>query len=297
MPLLPGAADVLSSPAMPTVVQNTQGAGAALTYAVVPVNEAGQDGVPSPSVITGANNASTPNNTISWVAVPGASQYRVLKNGALLATVGAGTTSYTDSAGSSGVSYTPATSNPVAFTPGVLSPIDGQKYTYSAAKVGLVPAASATDIFTITGSASKVIRVTHIEIWATTTSATPAALDILLLKRSTANSGGTSTSSPTPVPHDINAPAVSATVLAYTANPTPGTLVGTAIRNSKLFQTLATYTATDFPSPVPLIWDFGNRPGSAIILRGVNDVLAVNLNSVTDTATASFDISCEWSEE
>jgi hypothetical protein len=300
MPLVPGTADVLSTPAAPTIQQNATGASAAITYAIVAVNEAGQDSIPSAGVATPANNASTANNTISWVAVPGAAQYRVIKNGALLANVGSSITTYTDSAGSAGATYVATTStigNPIAFVPSASSPVDGQKWTYSAAKVGLVPAASATDIFTITGSASKTVRVTHIEIWATTTAATAAALDVLLLKRSTADTAGTSTGSPTPVPHDINAPAVSATVLSYTVNPTTGTLVGTAIRNSKLFQTLATYTATDFPAPVGLIWDFGNRPGSAIVLRGITDVLAINLNGVSASAGALFDISAEWTEE
>lgn len=177
------------------------------------------------------------------------------------------------------------------------APIDGQRMTFSAAKVGLVPASSATDIFTITGSASATIRVTRIEIVGTTTSATPAALDVLLLKRSTANSGGTSTGSPTPVPHDSQNAAVAAAVAAYTANPASlGTLVGTAIRNQKLMLTLATYTATEFPPVDRVVWEFGNRPSEAIVLRGINDVLAINLAGATPTATASFDIAIEWTE-
>jgi hypothetical protein len=175
--------------------------------------------------------------------------------------------------------------------------IDGQKATYSAAIVGLVPGSSATDIFTLTGSATKTIRVTKIEIGGTTTSATAAALDVLLLKRKTANSGGTSTGSPTPVAHDSTSPTVSATVLAYTAVPTTGTLVGTALRNQKLMLMLATLTATDFPQNDKLIWDFGNRPAQALVLRGIADVLAINLNGATPTATASFDIAIEWTEE
>ncbi len=191
-----------------------------------------------------------------------------------------------------------STYSSVKYAPTWTSPVDGQKATYSAAKVGLVPANSATDIFTITGAANKIIRITRIAITATTTSATPAALDVLLLKRSTANSAGTSTGSPTPVPHDSANAAVSATVLAYTANPTTGTLVGTALRNQKLFQTLATYTATDFPAKDQITWEFGNRPGAqAIALRGTGQVLAINLNGVTATATASFDIDIEWTEE
>lgn len=166
--------------------------------------------------------------------------------------------------------------------------------TYSAAKIGLVPAASPTDIFTITGSATAIVRVTRIAITATTTSATPAAIDVLLVKRSTANTGGTSTGSPTPVPHDSANAAVSATVLAYTANPSAlGTIVGTALRNEKLIQTLATATATDFPPIERLIWEFKVRP---VVLRGIAEVLAVNLNAVSVTTTASFDIDIEWTE-
>lgn len=177
---------------------------------------------------------------------------------------------------------------------------DGQRQTWSAAKVGLVPAASATDIFTITGAANKVIRITHLEITATTTAATAAALDVLLLKRSTANTGGTSTGSPTAVPHDSanNSLTAAATVLAYTANPGAlGSLVGTALRNSKFFQTLTPFTATDFPQKDQIIWDFGNRPGQAIVLRAATDVLAVNLNAASASAGASFDISIEWTED
>ena len=165
---------------------------------------------------------------------------------------------------------------------------------YGAAKVGLVTATSATDIFTITGSATKIVRVKYISISATTTSATPAALDVLLLKRSTANLTGTSTGSPTIVPYDSTSAAATATVLAYTANPgTLGTLVGTALRNQKLMQMLATYTATDFPPDDKIIWDFGTHP---IILRGITEVLAINLNAASATGTSSFDIDCMWTE-
>src|SRR6266550_8344389 len=94
---------------------------------------------------------------------------------------------------------------------GAITTVDGAKSTYSAAKVGLVPGSSATDFFTLTGSATKTVRITRITITATTTSATPVALDILLLKRSTANTGGTSTGSPTAVPHDSANPAATAT--------------------------------------------------------------------------------------
>lgn len=173
--------------------------------------------------------------------------------------------------------------------------VDGQRSTYSATKVGLVTASSATDIFTITGSASKVVRITRVEVTATTTSATPAALDVQLVKRSTANSAGTSASAAATSYDSSNADAT-ATVLSYTANPTTGTIVGTAIRAAKFFQTLATYTATDFPDKDTLAWDFGNRPSQSPTLRATTEVIAVNLSGASATTTVSFDLMVEWTE-
>lgn len=289
MPLSPGTPDVLASPAMPGVLQNALGAGSAITYSIVAVNFAGQDTVPGPAFITANDNASTPNNTITWFEVPGAAGYRVLKNGALLTTVGPGVTSYTDSAGSAGATYAAATSNPPAMVPTVHSPIDGGKNTYRASATALASAASATDIFTLTGSASKTIRVTRLEISDQQTTA--AAAQIIVAVRSTANSSGTSTA-PTAVPHDSNSPAASATVLKYTANPTTGNLVGNLFAGYVFLAAPATATV----GSDKVILDYGNRPGQAIVLRGTSQVLAVNLNSATVTGGA-FDVNVEWTEE
>ena len=167
------------------------------------------------------------------------------------------------------------------------TPVDGAKVTYSASATALVPAAAATDMFTITGSATKTIRVLRIDISATQTTA--GENTIVLLKRSTANTAGTSTA-PTAVPHDSASAAGTATVLAYTANPTTGTLVGN-LRSRKIAFQGATGTTSDVA-----VFDFGNRPGQAIVLRGVSQVLALNLNGATITG-GSCAISVEWTEE
>lgn len=296
---LPAGPDILQQMATPTVSQLTTGAGASITYSLVAVNEMGLDGIPSPPFITGANNNATPNNQLFWTAIPGASAYRVLKNGLLLVTVGAGVTTYTDSAGATGSTYVPQTANPAAPVATASFPMDGQKWTYSASVKGVVPGTAATDIFILPGSATKLIRVLCVEIWATTTAATAAAIDILLLKRSTADTGGTTTGSPTPTAHDINAPTSDVVPLIYTSTPPSplGTLVGTAIRTAKMLPALATYTATDFPSIVPLVWYFGNRPGQGIVLRGITDILAINLAGGTTPTGPLFDMSFEWTAE
>lgn len=289
MPLNLGVADVLATPAAPTILQNTVGAGAAIVYSIVAVNGAGQDSIPSPAV-TVSNNAGTPNNTVNWVAIPAATGgYRVLKNGALLANVAAGVTTYTDSAGASGATYTAATANPPALVTSANAPIDGGKVTYRASITALASAASCTDLLTITGSASKTIRITRLEVSGQQTTA--AAAQVVVLKRSTANSAGTSTA-PTAVPHDSNSPAASATIAAYTANPTTGTLVG----NLYVGYVFLAATATATVGSDKLVLDYGNRPAQAIVLRGTTQVLAVNLNGVTVTGGA-FDINLEWTEE
>jgi hypothetical protein len=167
-------------------------------------------------------------------------------------------------------------------------PVDGAKATYRASKIALSPAASATDIFTITGSASKTIRVTRVRISGTETTAGHAVFQ--LIKRSTANTAGTS-ASVTAVPLDSNDAAASATVLSYTANPTLGTTIG-SIAVSRIFLPAAA-TATGEES---MLLTFGDLAAKALVLRGTSQVLAVNLNGATVTG-GSLHIEIEWTEE
>lgn len=159
------------------------------------------------------------------------------------------------------------------------------KSSYSASIIGLVAANTATDIFTLTGSATKTIRVTRIQISATQTTAT--ANNVVLLRRSTANTGGTSTT-PNIVPLDSSNAAATGVVRAYTANPTLGTLVGN-LRANKVF------ISTTTTSPNTLDWKFGEGC-QPIYLRGTSEVLSVNLNGTT-LAGNSFNIFIEWTEE
>ena len=168
------------------------------------------------------------------------------------------------------------------------SPLDGNRQTYSAAALGIVPGTTPTDVFTITGSATKTIRVLEIGVSATSTVA--AIINCQLIKRSTANTGGTF-AAVTAVPHDSNNAAATATVLSYTANPTAlGTTVG-PVRTFKLLSD-ATATATQDLQ----IFSFGDNPGQAIVLRGKTQVLSVNLNAIT-LGGGSLDLYFVWTEE
>jgi hypothetical protein len=170
----------------------------------------------------------------------------------------------------------------------VTSTIGGYKASYSVAVLGLVVATTPTDVFTIAGSATKTVRITYISVSGTENNAT--VRDIQLLKRTTANSGGTSTT-PEIVEHDSNSAEATAVVTAYTANPSLGVLEG-VIRSGKL-----SIPATNLTGAADrLVWTFGDRPSQVLVLRGISETVAVNLNGVT-MSTPSFNLVIEWTEE
>lgn len=158
--------------------------------------------------------------------------------------------------------------------------------TFSAAIIGLAPAANTSDFFTITGSATKTIIVTKIRIGGTQT--LTGAKDIYVLKRSTANAGGTSII-PTSVSHDSN-DAASAVVRAYTANPTVGTLVG-VLRAIKMSITAPGTVGDDIEI------SFSHEFAKGIVLRGTSQVMSLHGNGVSFAGGANLDISIEWVEQ
>lgn len=159
--------------------------------------------------------------------------------------------------------------------------------TYAASIVGLVPlAAGATDLFTISGSATKTVKVLSLHISGNATTAVTVPLSII--KRSAANTGGTSTA-PTVTPHDSNNAAGTAVVLAYTANPTAlGATVG--MLDTFKLDLPASATATN----VNLDEDFND--GQPYVLRGTAQILAINLNTSAITA-GNLTVAIHWTEE
>lgn len=158
--------------------------------------------------------------------------------------------------------------------------------TYSAAVSNLASAALSTDIFTISGSGTKTIRVTKISIDGF--AATGGNFTINLIKRSAANTAGTSTVQ-TNVPHDSASAAGTAVVRAYTANPSAlGTAVGTFRSNRVFISGVVTAASSEDEQ------QFGDL-GQEIVLRGASEFLCMNLAGVTIT-TPALNIWCEWTE-
>lgn len=160
--------------------------------------------------------------------------------------------------------------------------------SYTASKDALTVAASATDIATLTGNASNTVIVTRIQVTCTQTTA--GIVDLQLIKRSTADSGGTTTGSPASVPNDKNFSGASSSVLTYTANATG---LGTAVGNVDSTKVGCMATGTAAPNDI-YIWTPA-RSGQSIVLRGTGDQLAINLGGVTVTG-GSFNVTISWIE-
>ena len=164
---------------------------------------------------------------------------------------------------------------------------EGTKTTYSCA-FSVVPAAAATDIAAIGGSASKTIRILRIHVSGACTAGVGYSLS--LIKRGAADSGGTS-SAGTVVPNDSGSAAGTGTVTIYTANPTLNNTVGSVRRS---YGAQATFTAAVVG--IPIDWDFADRPGQALVLRGTAEQACINYEGQTNAGNVLY-CHVEWTEE
>ena len=163
---------------------------------------------------------------------------------------------------------------------------DNKETAYCASTPIFTTAASATDIFNFKGSSTKTIYIRKIT-WKQSNVAVAGSHHVYVIKRSTANSGGTS-SAITAVPLDSNFPSATASGVYYTANPTAGTSLG-AISHITIH--------TNFPAgDISTLFDSGNG-GSPIVLRGTSESVSVNYNGVTDAIGTSAVVDIEWSEK
>lgn len=158
---------------------------------------------------------------------------------------------------------------------------ESTKATY-VASVTVNLAASPTDFFVLQGSGTKTIRVRRI-----TVSAASGNLIFQAIRRSSANSGGTS-STVTVGKFDTSDASATAAATIYTANPTSlGTQVAVLHSQYMLGSTTATPTALDL--------SVSNRNDRAIVLRGTSDYLALN-GSGSGSGGSTY-INVEWTEE
>jgi hypothetical protein len=167
----------------------------------------------------------------------------------------------------------------------------GRRNTYSASTGAITPVAAVTDpIWSIIGSASKTVRITHINvsIFCATGTTTPATVT---LKKLSALTGGTAVAA-TAVPHDSANAAATAVVDSYSTVPTSVTALG-ALRTAFLQWVTGGATVAQPTSTVD--WFFGDDGGQQLVLRGTSQWLALNLSAIGTTPT--MEITVEWIED
>lgn len=162
-----------------------------------------------------------------------------------------------------------------------------ERNTYGAGVLGFTLAATPTDILTIQGSASKIIRIKSIIINGN--SATLAAYPVSLIRRSTAHTGGTSTVI-VAGKHDTSDPNSAAVIRYFTANAAP---VGTTVATLHVGRVIAASASNLDRLPFQYAW----QNDKAIVLRGVGEFLAINMGGTALAGATTMDVDILWTEE
>jgi hypothetical protein len=240
------------------------------------------------TVITGTGSV-TPN----WTILSN-SPLQSVQQGPAASLAGAWSTKITD-ATNGPVAVKPASTAAVAADPALVASLSpNAPATYYASVVALATAGAATDFFTISASSTNKVKIKYISISAGGSST--GQQDFVLVKRSTLDTGGTS-STVTAVPSDSGDAAATASVKSYTVNPTLGTLVGNV--RSEHCVVGQTGGGSGASSKITIAWDFSVQSGAykpPILASGSTEQYCINLNSGT-IAGAAVDVSIMWTEE
>lgn len=176
--------------------------------------------------------------------------------------------------------------------PGITQ-VDGEKTTYRAISGLLFTVASSpTDVFIMSGSSTKTVRVTKIYIQGYNASSS-GFYNMQLIRRSATDTGGTPVPI-TPAKLDTNDPnSTIATCQYYTAAPSA---LGAQVAIVDQQRILMPTSPTTFSPPQEL--NFGQLPGGkSVVLRGTGDFMAINLSGLPVSGTNTLSIIVQYTEE
>jgi hypothetical protein len=164
--------------------------------------------------------------------------------------------------------------------------IEALKATYFASYTGLA-ATFVGDLVVLTGSASKIVRLRRVIVSGT--ASTGATVDMQLIKRTTADTGGTAVAGPALGTMDSNDAAATATIAAYSAVPTMAGAAGIIRVWKEQFLAAATY------NDVFEIALDGKSGDKSPVLRGVAQQVALNIGAAL--VGGSVNVTFVWTEE
>lgn len=184
----------------------------------------------------------------------------------------------------------------ISVTGGSSAVAAGTTSTYVSADVPFTPGTSATDVWSFFGSATTTVKIYYIGLAYNGTSSGLASFT--LLRRSSANTGGTSTTT-TPAKMDSNNASATATIRTYTANPSS---LGTSAGNINNFSLVPWWQTSNFiafrdVTTDTTLFDY-TLLGQPIVLRGTGEGIALNCGGTTPTGgTVKLSLRVIFTEE
>lgn len=179
--------------------------------------------------------------------------------------------------------------------PGIICQQDSIVPTYHAVGVAIAIGTAPTDVSCITGSATKTIRLKKVRLSGT--AGTAINISTYLTKHIVANTGGTAatgTALPAAYPMDSTNPTASATLQAWTVNPTIADAASTIINAATLL--LPVTSTASSQSAVVFDWGSGGIALQGPVLRGIAQQVCVNLNGVTAPSSGLLNVEWVWTE-
>ena len=167
--------------------------------------------------------------------------------------------------------------------------------TYNGQIAALVPAAAGTDVWCLNASASKNISIRRVQLSGTATAV--ATIPVVLIRRNTLDTGGTS-SVPNITSNSTTNPTATAAAIQYTANPTiTDSASHQTIRDTILTLGPTTPVAGELPSVID--WYFGTHNDAynqgADLLKGSTQQFCINWGAATTAGNALYG-TVEWTE-
>lgn len=166
--------------------------------------------------------------------------------------------------------------------------------TYAAYSVGLVPAASATDIFCISPGTSKNISIKKLILSGT--AGTAITTPVLVYRRASLDTGGTAATSlalPVAAPLLASDPASGATLTAYTANPTVND--SSPVLLSAAAVSFAVTTTANYPTIIPFSTGVDMFERGVDLQKNTTQQICLNLNGVS-ISSGVLTVGIEWQE-
>lgn len=168
--------------------------------------------------------------------------------------------------------------------------------TYHAISVSLVPASAATDIFCLNGSTTKTVHLD--QVWVSGFSGTAITVPVIIKLNHSLDTGGTAATGlalPVPASAISTDPASTATLTAYTANPT----IGDSTPSYLGAQAISLAVTTGAGVPVQFLpstaADMFNKGWDIAPAATVVQQLCIYLNAAT-ISSGSLTIWVEWTE-